>query len=416
VTDRRHDLPFLDRRGFLALAGTLLLTRRKAAISHFVPCGMFRGDHRRTGFYDTPDVSDDAELERFFAAGGKREKVVASPLLVGDLVCAGVCTVRNIVLRRKRPHTFYAVDIRTGKARWQFDADKGIVGSAAYHGDTILVGSLDGRLHAYDLDGRRKWVFRAEGGILGSVAVYDGCAVFAAGDMDGGRIYCLDIESRRLRWRPVEMPAGPFASPCIAGGNVFLGTYWSMKKDSFFYVVDVGTGEVKKVVELSRICFCSTAASDGETVYFADCGEWVRPSIFYAWDARTAEEKWRLEIDADNIASSISLIGDLAVFGCDRGYLYAVNTRERRLAWKSAHRSGGYHGSPCATPGRIYIGSKRRRLHLFDHDGNHLRDYEAGGIIESTPVVRDGQLFIGCNDGYLYRLAAPSSQPKSNAG
>jgi len=377
VTDRRHDLPFLDRRGFLALAGTLLLTRRKAAISHFVPSGMFRGDHRRTGFYDTADVSDDAKLEKLFAAGGKREKVVASPLLVGDLVCAGVCTVRNIVLHRKRPHTFYAVDIRTGKARWEFEADKGIVGSAAYYGDTILVGSLDGGLYAYDLDGRRKWAFRAEGGILGSPAIYDGCAVFAAGDMDGGRIYCLDIESRRLRWRPVEMPAGPFASPCIAGGNVFLGTYWSMKKDSFFYVVDVGTGEVKKVVELSRICFCSTAASDGETVYFADCGEWVRPSIFYAWDAPTAEG---------------------------------------RLAWKSAHRSGGYHGSPCATPGRIYIGSKRRRLHVFDHDGNHLRDYKAGGIIESTPVVRDGQLFIGCNDGCLYRLAAPSSQPKSNAG
>jgi len=53
-------------------------------------------------------------------------------------------------------------------------------------------------------------------------------------------------------------------------------------------------------------------------VYIADCGEWVRPSIFYAWDAETAEEKWRLEIDADNVASSILLVGDLAVFGCDR--------------------------------------------------------------------------------------------------
>ena len=400
----------------MTLAGTLLLARRETDVSHFLPSGMFRGDHRRTGFSDTADVSDDAKLERFFAAGGKREKVVASPLIVEDLVCVGCCSVRNIVLSRKKPHTFFAVDIHTGRARWQFEADKGVVSSAAYYGDTILVGSLDGGLYAYDLDGARKWTFQAEGGIFGSVAVHDGCAVFAAGDMGGGRIYCLDIRGRRLKWPPVEMPAGPFASPCIAGGNIFVGTYRSMKRDCFFYVVDVHTGEVRKSLALPKICFCSTPASDGDTVYIADSGEWVRKSIFYAWDARTAQEKWRLELDADNIASSISLIGNLAVLGCTKGHLYAVNTEEQRLEWKSAHRSGGYYGSPCATAGRIYIGSTRRHLHVFDHKGDHLRRYRAGGIIESTPVVKDGQLFVGCNDGFLYRLAGSSARLTHTVG
>ncbi len=392
----------MDRRSFLAFAGSMLLATRETDISHFVPSGMFRGNHRRTGFYDTADVSPDAKLERFFAGKGK---IVASPLLVEDLVCVGFCTVRNLVLRRKKPHKFVAVDITTGKTRWEFEAEKGIVSSPAYYDDTVLVGSLDGRLYAYDLDGRRKWHVQAQGGIFGSPAVYDGCAVFASGDMESGRIYCLDIRRKRLRWRPVEMPAGPFASACVAGGNIFVGTYWSMKKDSFFYVVDLRTGATRKVMKLSTVCFCSTAASDGETVYIADCGEWKRPSLFYAWDARTAEEKWRLELDADNIGSSISLVNNLAVFGCDKGYLHAVNVEEQRLEWKSTYRAKAYHGSPCATPGRIYIGSKRKCLHVFDHQGSHLRLYRAGGIIESTPAIRDGQLFFGCNDGVLYRIA-----------
>lgn len=235
--------------------------------------------------------------------------------------------------------------------------------------------------------------------------VYGHCAVFAAGDMGGGRLYCLDIRERRLRWPPVEMPAGPFASPCVTGGNVFIGTYWNLKKDCYYYVVDVLTGEVRKALKLPKVCFCSTAASDGETVYIADCGEWARPSRFYAWDARTGKEKWRLEVDADNIASSLALAGDLAIFGCDRGCLYAVNVRTRRLEWKSTHKAGAYHGSPFATRGRIYIGSKRGRLHVFDHAGQHLREHEARRAIESTPAVRDRQLFVGCNDGVLYRLA-----------
>jgi len=393
----------MNRRGFLVLAGSILLARRETDISHFSPSGMFRGNHHRTGFYDSRDVSPDAKLAKFFTGKGK---IVASPLIVEDLVCVGYCTVRNLVLNRKRPHRFFAIDIHTGRARWEFEADKDIVSSAAYYDDTVLVGSLDGRLYAYDLDGSYKWEFQAEGGIFSSVAVYDGYAVFASGDMGLGRIYCLDIRRRRAKWRPVEMPAGPFASPCIAGGNIFVGTYWNMKKDGFFYVVDVRTGKERKVMRLHKACFCSTAASDGENVYIADCGEWERRAIFYAWDARTAQEKWRLVLDADNIGSSISLVGNLAIFGCDKGYLHAVNIKEQRLEWKSTYKAKAYYGSPCVTPGRIYIGSKRRCLHVFDHKGNHLRLYRVGGDIESTPVIRDGELYFGCNDGVLYRIAA----------
>jgi len=392
----------------LALAGSVLLPRRATDLSHFPPAGMFRADHHRTGFYATADVGAGAKAETLFRGS---PHIVASPLVVEDLVCVGYCTTRSLLPTRRKPHKFVAIDRSTGRLRWEFEAQKDIVSSAAYYDDTILAGGLDGKLYACDLDGRRKWHFQAEGGIFTSVAVWDGCAFFASGDMEFGRLYCLDIKRGRLRWPPVALAAGAFASPCIAGGNVFIGTYWNLKKDAFFYVVDACTGERRSVEMYNVVCFCSTAASDGETVYVADCGEWTRPAHFRALDARTGEEKWRLALDADNVASSLCLHGGLAVFGCDKGYLHAVNTRERRLAWRSTHRAGSYHGSPAMTPGRVYIGCMRGALHVFDHQGNHLHQHALGGAIESTPVVHDGQLFVGCNDGCLYRLWGQGALP-----
>jgi len=395
------DLAPLNRRGFLALAGTLLLANDHTDVAHLAQTGMFRGGPRRTGFADTADPPDDAAFERFFEAASK---IISTPLLVEDLVCVGCCTQRTLILDRKKPHTFHAVDARTGKERWSFDADKGMVGSPAYYDDTVLVPSLDGKLYAYDLDGSRKWAYQARDGMLSSPAVWDDCAVFGAGDISGGWIHCLDLRTGRLRWPPVEMPAGPYSSPCIAGGNIFLGTYWSKKKDSFLYVVDAHTGQTRRVVKQYKVCWCSTPAADGRTVWAVDCGEWKRKSIFYALDAATGDEIWRLELDADNVASSIALVGDLAVFGCDKGKLHAVNTRTRKMQWTNTHKAHAYHSSPCATPRRIYIGSQRRRLHVFDHAGNLVKEYRARAEIESSPVIGDDRLFVGCNDGWLYRL------------
>ena len=408
---RRSRLPrFISRRGFLALTASVLLPQRTLDISHFPPTGMFRGNPLRTGFYDAADVPTHATLEEFYRGG---HKIVASPLIADDLVCVGHCTARNLALTSRRPHPFVALDLRTGRPRWTFLADSDIVSSAARYGDTLLVGSLDGRLNALDLDGTRKWTFQAEGGIFGSPAVDDGYAVFASGDMGLGRLYCLDIRRRRLRWPPVEMPAGPFASPCIAAGNIFVGTYWDTKKDSHLYVVDLHSGQRRRVATMHMACYCATPASDGQTVYIADCGEWARKSIFYAFDAATAEELWRLELDADNVASSPSLVGHLAIFGCDRGTLMAVNTAERRLEWRTACQARAFHASPIATPGAIYIGSTRGNLHVFDHAGQLLRQYRAGSEIESTAAIRDGQLFFGTAGGRLFRLAAPATQPRS---
>jgi serine/threonine-protein kinase len=363
---------------------------------------MFRGNPHRTGFVHTTDVPEDAVFERFFEA---QSKIITTPLLVEDMVCFGCCTQRTLILDRKKPHTFHAVDWSTGKERWSFQAEKGIVSSPACSDDAVLVCSLDGKLYAYDLDGRRKWAFEAAAGILSSPAVHEGCAIFGAGDMSGGWLYCLDLKTQRLRWPPVKMPAGPYASPCVAHGNIFLGTYWSKAKDSYFYILDAATGKMRKVTKQHKVCWCATAASDGKTVYAADCGEWKQPSLFFALDAATGDELWRLQLVADNIASSIALIGDLAVFGCDRGKLHAVNVRTRQIEWTNTHNAKSYHSSPCATPDRIYIGSQRRRLHVFDHAGNHLAEHKARAEIESSPVIRDGRLFVGCNDGWLYRLA-----------
>ena len=120
-------------------------------------------------------------------------------------------------------HHLYAVDVRSGRQRWEFDPH-GVVTSPAVAGGTAYVGSDDGYLYAVDVrHGVEKWRFWAGRGYFGvrSSPVLSGAVVYFGSGAPRRALYALDAGSGRRLW---TFPAGGEIddSPTISDGVVYF--------------------------------------------------------------------------------------------------------------------------------------------------------------------------------------------------
>ena len=120
-------------------------------------------------------------------------------------------------------HHLYAVDVRSGRERWEFDPH-GVVTSPAVAGGTAYVGSDDGYVYAVDTgSGEQKWRFYVGRGYWGvqSSPVLSGGAVYFGSNGPKRSLYALDATSGRKLW---AFPTGGAleSSPAICNGVVYF--------------------------------------------------------------------------------------------------------------------------------------------------------------------------------------------------
>jgi outer membrane protein assembly factor BamB len=136
--------------------------------------------------------------------------------------------------------TFYALDPDIGKARWTFQTQDHIYGSAALleeNGETlaILFGAADGLLYALSPDGDLMWRFDTgapirSSPVIGRAPTGEPGQIVYFGNGDG-ILFALDAQTGRRRWSYDTTGAGDAlpdrndlnGSPALGEGGVFIG-------------------------------------------------------------------------------------------------------------------------------------------------------------------------------------------------
>ena len=78
------------------------------------------------------------------------------------------------------------------------------------------------------------------------------------------------------------------------------------------------------------------------------------------------------------------------------------------LLWTFQTR-GRVDSSPVICDGKVIVGSDDGRLYVVRlTDGTELWSYQIGEAIVSCPAVVDGTIFVGATDGRLYAFSADS--------
>jgi outer membrane protein assembly factor BamB len=178
----------------------------------------------------------------------------------------------------------------------------------------------------------------------------------------------------------------------------------------------------------------------------------------FAVDATTGKEKWHFktlgnpDFPEGAIQSTPAVADGLVYFGSRDSFMYAVHASDGTLCWKFSHKGSWVITPPTVADGLVYVGSSDGRFvqsldaktgeerghealsgNVFgavaisgrfavstDWDGGVIwRDAKTGkdrgmivleGRINSSPVLHNGLLYVGCDDDYIYAFGfAPAA-------
>ena len=342
----------------------------------------------------------------------------------GDVVATPV-VANGVVYVGSGSGMMYALDERSGDARWTVNLGSPISSSAAVANALVYVGTRDGRLHALDAaSGRQKWwvptgatipfPWGHESGDMwtSSPTVANGLVLFGGGD---GLLYGVSARAGSVLWR-ARTGGRIRAAPAVVDKRAYVGSF-----DGSVYAVDVVTGkqiwrydtEGAKLKSgdygFDRRSIQSSPSVSGGVVYVG-----ARDGFLYAIDAMTGTLRWRVDHHVSWINSSPAVDQGVVFAGSsDAHFLQAVDATSGKELWK-AQSEGIVWSSPAVAGRFVYWGDGPGRVHVTDRaTGAEVSNFRTGSQIFSSPVIDGDLLFVGSGDGGVYalRLGAASTLP-----
>ena len=165
------------------------------------------------------------------------------------------------------------------------------------------------------------------------------------------------------------------------------------------------------------------AISDG-TVYFgSDDGN------LYAVDGQNGSLRWMF-LTQGIVRSRPAISGELVYFASDDGYLYAVEAQSGTQVWRTdignslprdkREKLGTspdplgfdiFQSSPVVMDGQVYVGSLDGNVYSLAADTGEIKwTFQTGQKVRATPTVSNDTLYIGSWDESMYALDALSGQ------
>ncbi len=175
----------------------------------------------------------------------------SSPLVVGNTLYVGSWDGR-----------LYALDRHTGNVRWSFRTGGKIKGAAASNGRTVFVGSYDGRVYAIDAaTGQPRWTHTLGNSIYANPTIIGDRLVL--GDL-GGTLWALRLVDGRPLWS-TRTGSFIYSSGAVWHDSVYVGSY-----DGRLYAVDPSNGHIRWSFSVGSPISGTPVVVAG-IVYFARC-------------------------------------------------------------------------------------------------------------------------------------------------
>lgn len=288
----------------------------------------------------------------------------------------------------------------SAEMRWAFETEGRVTSQAVVDASgNVYVGSHDGHVYGLTPHGTQRWK-RFVGDRVYATPLLDGEGTLYVGS-DADTFWAIDTDDGEVRWRLSTEGDADTGAAQAADGTIHFGAgnhLYAVKPD----------GTVLWRFEARSKIYSTPAVDDDGTVYVGS-----QDDHLYAV-APDGRMRWSYETRGDVDASPV--IGDdgTIYFGADDEHVYAVS-RDGELRWSAD--LDGYVRAPLAlgTDGSVLAGVYGPRPRLISLNGQSgdvvwffpvtVADSSEIGVHSGPLVDRDGHVYFGAHDDYLYALA-----------
>lgn len=325
---------------------------------------------------------------------------------------------------------------------WSQEARAGgaLVSAVAVGGDSVLVGSADNHLYAFERSsGSQRWradlcqdgcrqvtqapmiyerqVFIADQNrtvwafedynnsnvlwrvsipqpALSSFNIFSETLFLAIGEGANHALLALDIDNGAERWR--QSTSGPGLKYPVIGDQLVYAA------DGVVAAYDVISGElVWQNPNVQNIIAGPVYGSPGPSslaeLYIVGSNNRI-----YALDANTGEELWN--IDNGEVATSLAL-NDNLLFVAGDGYLKAISRFDQSQVWRTGIAGGQVMGGPLVDATHLMAVTQAGNVHLLDNtNGSAISVPSIASFAGGAPAVSGAYIFVPGTDGRLYAL------------
>ncbi|HVS29960.1 MAG TPA: PQQ-binding-like beta-propeller repeat protein [Thermoanaerobaculia bacterium] len=268
----------------------------------------------------------------------------------------------------------------------------------AVAGETVVIGSCSGTVYGLDAaEGQLRWSYdtSADGPAAqfhGEALVRKGNVIIGADGPAKAHLYAFDASTGELRWKR------PFGHGVPTRILAFDASIAFVTGDGILTSVDPSDGRVRWTFEpegriegRQRV----SAVSNGDAVLFhAPDGE------LHLFDAASGKKRMQVAIGSPPAADP-AFIGRDFVAATESGVITRIDGRSGRIV-AQRKLSGRMYGSLQSDGNRVFaLVLRAREAAVVALDSRLQIEWEqtASGEWSFRPLVRDGKLFIGRNDG-----------------
>jgi len=205
----------------------------------------------------------------------------------------------------------------------------------------------------------------------------------------------------------VKLGSKTHSSPVLAGDTLYIGDEAGM-----FYAVNAEDGTEKWTFQAKGAIRSSSFAA-GNFIYFLD-----GKSNLYALDNK-GRQKWTVELDSqlavknvdywDYYYSSPAVDGDTLYIGSEGSLFYAIDRKDGSVIWSHALEAT-VHGKPVVTEDRVYAADTQGKVTALDRKTGEQIWSVTHGMIHGGLAYRDGVLYYGSRDQYVYATDADTGK------